>query len=84
MARSAGHRGERGINPSGAPAQFLEEESWRGRLPSGSLVTPHPTFTQPDTGAHNVSGGSIDIRYDPTAQRMKVGNQTTDLNGGLY
>ncbi len=84
MAKSADHKGERGINPMGAPAEFLKEEAWRGRLPNGAMVTPRPTYTQPDTGAHNMVGGSLDIHYNPTTRPMKNGNFETDLDGGLY
>lgn len=80
----ASYKGDRGINPHGAPAQFLEEERFRGKLPGGSLVTPRPHFAQPDNGTHTEISVSLDIEYPLTSQRMKSGNVETDLNGGLY
>lgn len=86
MARFKGseHTGSRDINPAGEPAEFLKEEPFRGRLPNRALVTPRPTFVQPDTGAHNVVGGSLDLSYNIAARRLKIGNDETDLNGGYY
>jgi hypothetical protein len=83
-SKPANHIGDREINNSPFPAEFLKEESLRGRLPSGALVYPRPQYTQPDTGAHNTIHGSLDIGYDIAARPMHVGNQTTDLNGGYY
>lgn len=85
MAKAADLSGPgRGINNAGAPAEFLKEEPLRGRLPSGNRVTPRPTFVQPDSGAHNVAGGNIDVTYNPAHRPMKFGNFETDLDGGLY
>jgi hypothetical protein len=84
MAKPADYKGERGINPQGAPAEFLKEEEYRARLPSRALVTPRPEFVQPDSGAHMQVSGSLDIHYNPTLRPMKYGNFEKDLDGGLY
>lgn len=84
MAKPAASSSDRGINPGGAPAEFLREEPYRGRLPSGNRVTPRPTFVQPDTGTHSTVGGSLDIMYNIAARPLKFGNQEKDLDGGLY
>jgi hypothetical protein len=84
MAKPASYKGERGINTAGAPAEFLKEEEYRGRLPSRALVTPRPEFVQPDSGAHNQVAGSLDVHYNVSARPMKYGNFEKDLDGGLY
>jgi len=76
--------GNRAINPAGEPAEFLAEERFRGRYPNGTYLSPMPHFSQPDTGAHHVVGGSLDLSYDIASRPMHVGNQTTDLHGGYY
>jgi len=83
--KGADYKGERGINHTGIPATFPEEEDHRGRLPGKALVTPRPQFVQPDNGAHTSGAHApLDIMYPVTSQRMKSGNVETDLNGGLY
>ena len=84
MSKPATHTGNRPINPAGEPAEFLKEEPFRGRLPGEQLVYPRPQYVQPDTGAHNLVGGSLDLGYNLAAQRMHYGNDTEDLDGGYY
>ena len=81
MAKPATFTGERGINDH---AVFLEEEPFRGRLPGRQLVTPRPTFVQPDSGTHNEVGGSLGVHYHLAGRPMKYGNFEKDLDGGLY
>lgn len=86
MTRPAMLSGNRGPNNSGVPSEFLKEESYRGALlPSRFKVMPSPTFVQPENGTQTGSDAiSLDLGYNPTTKRMKSGNVTTDLSGGLY
>jgi len=83
MARPPTHTADRGINDH---ATFLEEESFRARLPGGQLVYPRPHFVQPDSGAHELGndGGSLGVHYNVSTRPMKYGNFEKDLDGGYY
>jgi len=83
MAKSATHVADRSINDH---ATFLEEEPFRARLPGRQLVYPHPTFTQPNSGAHELSndGGSLGVHYNISIRLINYGNAEKDLDGGYY
>lgn len=74
----------RKIDNSGTGAQFLEEESSRGKLPGGRRTLPKTSFVQPDNGAQTGAPGGLNPYTDPTKRRIKSGNVETDISGGLY
>lgn len=82
MAKGATQRQkDRGPRPS---AVFLNEEPDRAVLGNGNQVMPRPNFTQPDNGTFTHGPGMLGPHMDPTTRPMHVGNQETDLTGGLY
>lgn len=62
--------------------QFLEEESFRGRIGGSRVMPGEPTFTQPKNGVPVAGGGSgeggasLDFESDVTAKEVTRGNRS--------